>query len=56
VHGHCIGPAKPEALVAQTQVTAALRGLRRDAQEAAALAEELADAALRVADREPPSA
>jgi hypothetical protein len=41
--------------VAQTQATAALRGLRRDAQEAAALAEELADAALRVADREPPS-
>ena len=42
--------------VAQTHATAALRGLRRDAQEAAALAQELADAALRVADREPPSA
>ena len=42
--------------VAQTRTTAALRGLRRDAQEAAALAQELADAALRVADREPPSA
>jgi hypothetical protein len=42
--------------VTQTRDTVALRGLRRDAQEAAALAEELADAALRLADREAPSA
>ena len=42
--------------LAQPHATAALRGLRRDAQEAAALAEELADAALRLSNREAPSA
>jgi hypothetical protein len=42
--------------LAQPHATAALRCLSRDAQEAAALAEELADAALRLSNREAPSA
>jgi hypothetical protein len=42
------------ARVSQPRATDALPGLRRDAQQAAAIAEELADTALRLSDADAP--